>query len=174
MKIAIIGVGNILFCDDGIGVLTTEVLKHCYDFSYSIDIIDGGTLGIGLVNYFSIYDEIIILDTISIDDEVGSIYSFNSSELLNFDDYKNTAHEVEVIDMIRSSKLLENCANIRIIGIVPNDINSVTIGLSDKLSIYFESYLATVLKQLEKLDIKSNKIKEYDPSTMLEKIITKR
>ena len=170
MNIAIIGVGNILFCDDGIGVAVVKVLEQCYKFSPSIDIIDGGTLGIGLINYFSIYDNIIILDTISLDDEVGSIYSFPSNELLDLNGYKNTAHEVEVVDMLRSSMMLEKCAKVEIVAIVPFDINRVSIGLSDELGIYFEPYLKTVLNKIESMNIKINKIKEYNITNILQEL----
>jgi len=171
-KIAIIGVGNILFCDDGIGVVTTEILKQCYRFSLPIDIIDGGTLGIGIINYFSSYDEIIILDTISLDDTVGSIYSFDSSQLLEFDGYKNTAHEVEVMDMLRSAMLLDKYAKVQIIGIVPNDINSVSIGLSEQLILHLEAYLKTILNQIEILGIKSSKIKQYNINDIFKYLTT--
>ncbi len=172
MKIAIIGVGNILFCDDGIGVAVVNVLEQCYAFSPNIDIIDGGTLGIGLINYFSSYDKIIILDTISLDDEIGSIYSFPSNELLNLEGYKNTAHEVEVVDMLRSASLLEKCAEIQIMGIVPYNINKVSIGLSDELVEYFELYLNAVLTKIEYMDIKIKKIKEYNLSSLFDKLIS--
>ena len=170
-KIAIIGVGNILFCDDGIGVATAEVLKECYEFSFPIDIIDGGTLGIGLIDYFASYDEIIILDTISMNDKVGSIYSFDSAQLLEFEGYKNTAHEVEVMDMIRSAKLLETCAKIKIIGIIPSDIHSVSIGLSDNLSKYFKDYLTEVLREIQMIGIQSKKIKEFNINNILKSIV---
>ena len=148
MNIAVIGVGNILFCDDGIGVMVANFLKEHYKFSPSIDIIDGGTLGINLLNYFANYDRVIIIDTISIDDKVGSIYSIPSNEILGMDGYKNTAHEVEVVDMLRSATMLDKSADVEIIAIVPYDIESVKIGLSQELSIFFKPFVDTVLEKI--------------------------
>ncbi|MEA3498013.1 MAG: HyaD/HybD family hydrogenase maturation endopeptidase [Campylobacterota bacterium] len=165
-KDIVIGIGNILFSDDGIGVFTAKVLKEHYSFSNDLEIVDGGTLGIGLVNYFSEYDNVLILDTISLDDEVGSIYSFPSRELLNLEGFKNTAHEVEVVDMLRSTSLLENCARVQICAIVPEDIVSVSIGLSDEIEKYFDSYLETVIEEIKNMGIDVVKKDDYS----LEKI----
>ncbi|MEA3354770.1 MAG: hydrogenase maturation protease [Campylobacterota bacterium] len=161
-KDIVIGIGNILFSDDGIGVFTAKVLKEHFSFSKEIDIVDGGTLGIGLVNYFSDYDNVLILDTISLDDEIGAIYSFPSNKLLNLDGFKNTTHEVEVVDMLRSSSLLENCAKVTVCAIVPNDIETVSIGLSCEFEDFFPSFLDAAVDEIEKLGVEVIKKDDYD------------
>ncbi len=82
----------------------------------------------------------LILDTISLQDEVGSIYVIPSEELLGLGGHKNTAHEVEVSDMINASLFLQNPAQIEVIGIVPHDIVSVAIGLSEELAVFFSNF----------------------------------
>ncbi|MEA3289295.1 MAG: HyaD/HybD family hydrogenase maturation endopeptidase [Campylobacterota bacterium] len=161
-KDIVIGIGNILFSDDGIGVFTARVLKEHFSFSKDIEIVDGGTLGIGLVNYFSDYDNVLILDTISLDDEVGAIYSFPSKKLLDMEGFKNTAHEVEVVDMLRSASLLEKCADVKICAIVPNDIQTVSIGLSEDFKKFFPLFLDAAIKEIEKLGVEVTKKDDYD------------
>ena len=72
-KNIVIGVGNLLFCDDGVGVIAVEYLKKKYDFSDGFELLDGGTLGFNLIEYFTEYDNVFIVDTISIDDNSGEI-----------------------------------------------------------------------------------------------------
>ena len=92
----IIGVGNMLFKDEGIGIYASEYIKQNYDFDEDLEIIDGGTLGFKLMAYFQEYDNVIILDTVSIEDEVGGIYRLPSDVLLGLGNYRKTAHEVEI------------------------------------------------------------------------------
>jgi len=148
MKTAVIGVGNIIFKDDGIGVFASRFLEENYAFSGAVDCIDGGTLGIHLLHYYETYERVLILDTISLKDEVGSIYAIPSEELLGLGGHKNTAHEVEVSDMINASLFLQNPAQIKVIGIVPHDIESVAIGLSNELLDAFEAFVAAILREL--------------------------
>lgn len=167
-KDIVIGIGNILFSDDGIGVFAARVLKEHYSFSKDIEILDGGTLGIGLVEYFSSYGNVLILDTISLDDEAGSIYSFPSKELLNLEGFKNTAHEVEVVDMLRSASLLENCADVKICAIVPKDIKTVSIGLSKGFEKFFTAYLDAVINEIKSLGVDVVKKSDYDLESIIE------
>lgn len=160
-KNILIGVGNLLMCDDGIGVITAKFLKQNYKYEPEIEILDGGTLGFGLLEYFVEYDNVFIIDTISFDDEIGSIYKIPSHELLGGNAYKKTAHEVEVLQMIEACELYDKKADITIFGIVPKDINSVKIGLSENLKDKFEQYIEIVNDSIKDLGIKVIKEDKY-------------
>ena len=70
----VIGVGNMLFKDEGIGIYAAEYIKQNYKFDdEELEIIDGGTLGFKLMTYFQEYDNVIILDTVAVVNEVGCV-----------------------------------------------------------------------------------------------------
>ncbi len=169
-KNIIIGIGNILFSDDGVGVYSAVYLKKNFTFEPPLEILDGGTLGIGLINYFTEYDNVFIVDTISVDDDVGSIYSIPSDELLGLDGYKNTAHEVEVMDMLKTASLLDKCAKVTIFGIVPYDIQKVQIGLTKTLENKFDILIGTIINGIEKLNIKVIKKDNYKLETIIKEL----
>ncbi|MDT8338875.1 MAG: HyaD/HybD family hydrogenase maturation endopeptidase [Sulfurimonas sp.] len=152
-KIAVIGVGNILFCDDGVGVIAADYLRQNFSFEPGVEIVDGGTLGFGLFEYFMEYEHVLVLDTLSMDDEVGTIYKIPSKELLGLGGYKKTAHEVEVVQMLEICELYETKAEVTLIGIVAEDINSAKIGLSEVLRSRFELFIKTVIDALEVLGV---------------------
>lgn len=157
-KTIIVGVGNILFKDEGIGVFAAEYIKQNYSFDGEIEIIDGGTLGFKLMGYFQEYDNVIILDTVSIEDKAGSIYRLPSDVLLGLGNYRKTAHEVEVVEMLEIVSMLESHANVTIIGIIPEDIESVEIGLTDTMEQAFGAFVDSVIKETEGLGYKATKI----------------
>ncbi|MDY0117780.1 MAG: HyaD/HybD family hydrogenase maturation endopeptidase [Sulfurimonadaceae bacterium] len=163
MKTAVIGVGNIIFRDDGIGVYATRFLEENYIFNQEVSFIDGGTLGIHLLHYYEEFEQVFILDTISLEDKIGSIYNIPSYELLELGGHKNTAHEVEVSDMIATSLFLETPAEIRVLGIVPQDIISVSIGLSEELEDAFISYTDAILEALLVGGISATRKEEITP-----------
>ncbi|MCW8894333.1 MAG: HyaD/HybD family hydrogenase maturation endopeptidase [Sulfurimonas sp.] len=156
-KNIVIGVGNLLLSDDGIGVISTSYLRKNFAFEPELELLDGGTLGFNLIEYFLNYDNVFIIDTISIDDEAGSLYKIPSQELLGGTKYKNTAHEVEVVQMLEACELYDKKANITIFGIVPKDINSMKIGLSKSLIENFDMLIETIIKNIQELNIKVTK-----------------
>ncbi len=111
-------------------------------------LVDGGVLGFGLMSYYQDYDRVLILDALTIDDEVGAIYNLPAQELLGLGSYKQTAHEVEVAEMLEICSLLEKMAQVSIIGIVPKDIQSVNVGLSDELKAKFYDFIEAIMAEL--------------------------
>ena len=155
----VIGVGNMLFKDEGIGIYAAEYIKQNYKFDdEELEIIDGGTLGFKLMTYFQEYDNVIILDTVSIEDKAGEIYRLPSDVLLGLGNYRKTAHEVEIVEMLEIVSVLDSHANVTIIGIIPEDIINVEIGLTQSMENRFEEFILNSIKEIESLGIKATKI----------------
>ena len=154
MKNIVVGVGNVLFKDEGVGIYASKFLQENYEFDESLEIIDGGTLGFKLMTYFQEYDNVIILDTVSVEDEPGSIYRLPSDVLLGMGQYRKTAHEVEIVEMLEICSVLEKHAEVTIIGIIPEDIVSVKIGLTKTIEDKFMGLINQAIEDIEKLDIK--------------------
>lgn len=129
-KIALVGVGNILFKDEGAGVYASRLLEANYRFSPEIEIVDGGTLGFKLMEYLQGYDKVLLCDTLSIEEVPGTVYTLPAEALIGLGEYRKSVHEVEVVGMLEICSLLEKTAQVSIVGIIPQDITSVQINLS--------------------------------------------
>ncbi len=159
-NIAVIGVGNVLFKDEGIGVFVIKYLQENYNFEPQIDLIDAGTLGFRLMEYLEDYKHVILVDTISIKDSPGSVYRLTDNELAGIGSYHQTAHEVEVLQMLELTALKGKRAEVIIIGVIPENISITEIGLTKSLENKpFKTAVAQVLKELERLKIKYKKIR---------------
>lgn len=152
-SVVVIGIGNILFKDEGVGVYASRYLDENYVFKPSIDIIDGGTLGFKLMAYYQGYDRVILLDTVSIDDKPGSVYHLPAEALIGLGSYRQTAHEVEVVEMLEICMLLDKMAEMSVVGIVPEDIKSVEIDLTSTLYHHFPAIIERTLMELQKVGI---------------------
>lgn len=157
MKNIIIGVGNVLFKDEGVGIYAAHYLRENYDFDGDLEIMDGGTLGFKLMALFQEYDNVFILDTVSIEDKPGSIFRLPSDVLLGMGQYRKTAHEVEIVEMLEICSVLDKHAQVTILGIVPEDIVSVKIGLTQTIEDAFMGLINQALIDIEGLGIKVTK-----------------
>ena len=168
----VIGVGNMLFKDEGIGIYASEYIRQNYKFDdKDLEIIDGGTLGFKLMTYFQEYDNVIILDTVSVEDKAGEIYRLPSEVLLGLGNYRKTAHEVEIVEMLEIVSVLDSHANVTIIGIIPEDIISVGIGLTKTMEDRFEEFILNGIKEIESLGIKATKVNNILISDIVKSMI---
>ncbi|MDY6821354.1 MAG: hydrogenase maturation protease [Deferribacterota bacterium] len=102
----ILGLGNILKGDDGVGVAVVNELKKEVSSNKYLKIIDGGTLGLDLLNYVEWADILIIIDAVNIDKQPGTII-YSKINNLNIDiPFGKTSHEVDLEDLLFSAKLL--------------------------------------------------------------------
>jgi len=126
-KVIILGIGNLLLKDDGIGIHVIEHLKELeYENNYNVELVDGGTCILDLLDVFVKNKRIIILDSIKGGHEPGTIYKLTPEELGTYIKSTTSLHDVQVLDIIKDSKLLGGDPEVVIIGIEPEE---VTFGL---------------------------------------------
>jgi hydrogenase maturation protease len=149
MSIVVLGVGNVLEEDDGVGIYAAAYLNANYTLSDHVQIINGGVEGINLLNLFLENDRIIILDTINLDDEAGSIYNIPSYELSGYGLNSGGAHEVGVMQCLDMIELMGHpLPESNVIGIIPKSI-TFHMGLSAELADRFDAYINTAINYLK-------------------------
>lgn len=156
-ELVVLGIGNILQHDDGVGIYASQYLKENYAFSQDIDIINGGVEGTNLLNFFMEYRYILILDALEIEDEAGAIYHIPTEELTGFGVNSGSAHDIGVLQCFELLELMgKETPKSSVLGIVPHKIDT-HIGLSKTLHSKFRTYIETLLNILKKLNIETVK-----------------
>ena len=129
MKILVLGIGNILFGDEGIGVHLSNFLKLNYHFSgeNQVDFVDGGTLASMLIPLITSYDKVLILDCVSVNNaNIGEVYYFDFDNVPNIITWAGSAHEVEMLQTLRLTAINGDLPPVKIIGIIPEVIGEDT------------------------------------------------
>jgi hydrogenase maturation protease len=146
-NIGVLGIGNILLKDDGIGVhIVNELLKESYP--QNVDIIDGGTAILDLLDVFVKNNKIIVVDTLKGGHEPGTIYKVTPEEMGEYIKANSSLHDVQVLDMLKNANLLGYCPEVIVIGIEPSEIE-YNIGLSKVLQNEFEKLLNVVRDEIK-------------------------
>ena len=157
-KIALIGIGNIMFHDEGLGAYLVTYIEKNYEIPENLSIVEGGTLGFALMTYYQEYDKIIVVGTGSKEGEVGSIASENAEEVMsNEDTTRKTANEVEITMMIEICSFHEEMGEVQLITMVPEDIIEVKNGLTDGVLAHMPELVDATLNELEKCGIRLKK-----------------
>lgn len=120
-KLSVIGIGNILLRDDGIGIhIINELQKE--KFKNNIDLIDGGTSTLDLLGYFVENDKIIIVDSLKGGHPPGTIYKITPEELGSYIKANSSLHDVQVLDIVKQANFMGHFPKVTIIGIEPEEI----------------------------------------------------
>lgn len=121
-KTLILGVGNILLSDEGIGVRVVEYLKS-QTLPEEIELIDGGTAGADLIDVLADRETVIIVDAIQSDKPAGTIMQFGPDDLAVRRDNPLSLHDLDIPQTLAMTKML-HCAPKKIVffGVVPESI----------------------------------------------------
>jgi hydrogenase maturation protease len=106
VKTTVVGIGNVLLGDDGVGVWLVQRLLSAYTFEPEIEILDGGTLGLGLVTYLSDTDRLLIIDAASTGAVPGTVVVLRERDIPAILRATLSAHEASLCDLLAALTLL--------------------------------------------------------------------
>ncbi len=149
-KIVVIGIGNLLLMDEGIGVHTiNELEKH--DLPESVKIYDGGTGGFKLIDLMHGATRVFFVDAVETGSEPGTVTIFSAEEVHSvYNKKKYSLHDTDLMEIIKMTEMLGNPPMIEIVGIQPKTINYGTT-LSKELTDSMSNIINTVLRRIEEV-----------------------
>lgn len=121
-KTVILGIGNLLLSDEGIGVhIANELMKM--QLPESVSVVEGGTDGFRLLNVITEADRLIVIDAVRGGAESGSIYRFDIDEVKNAPSgFKTSVHQVGILEVIDLSGLIGKTPYTTVIGVEPKSL----------------------------------------------------
>jgi len=131
MKTLVLGVGNLLLRDEGVGIHAIHTLEN-ENLPPDVTLMDGGTGGLHLLSWLQGYDRIIMIDATLDNNPPGTIRLIQPRYASDFPPLMS-AHEIGLRDMIEAMCLLGNLPEIRLIVVSAADINEVGTDLSPEV-----------------------------------------
>lgn len=146
--ILILGIGNILLKDEGIGVHVVNKLKEM-QLPPDVEVIDGGTLGIDLLFYIEGRKKVIVIDTVKAGEPPGTMYRFTDKDLIIKKGALRSAHGIDFTDVIRAAEFLgTKPEEIVFIGVEPEIIDE-GLELSPLLSKRIDPLIKLVMEEIK-------------------------
>ncbi len=153
-KIVVLGVGNTILSDEGLGVKAVERLREGYEFPEEVELIDGGTLGIDLLYYLEGVRKLLILDAVSGGGKPGTLYKFKGEEVKGYFRRKVSMHELGIQEVLALMDVMDKpVEEIVVLGIEPASIELGT-DLSPVVEESMPDLLREALSQLEEWGVR--------------------
>jgi len=154
MRILVLGVGNILLSDEGIGVRVIEALEQRYVMPEGVEVLDGGTAGMELLEAMANRTHLIIVDAIvSRKSEPGALLILRDEEVPVLFNNKISPHQLGLSDVLSALRFTgEFPDKITLVGVIPHSLEP-NIGLTPTVEASLEPALQAVLAALQESGI---------------------
>ncbi len=147
-RITVLGIGNLLLRDEGIGIHAIQALEN-ESLADNVQLVDGAAGGFDLLPIVESCDKLIVIDAIKTSEEPGAIYQFDPQTIDIQRDANVSLHDVDFFHVLDFSKKHKRLPETQMIGIVPKTIE-LGLELSDTLKSQLPKILSLVKQEIEK------------------------
>lgn len=149
--VLVLGLGNILLEDEGLGVRALEELLRRYELPADVELLDGGTTGMGLLDQISGREHLIVLDAVNAKQPPGTLVRMSGDQVPVYFGQRATPHQIGLADVLATLTLSdEQPENIVILGMVPGSLE-LTLNLSSEINARLEDLVEAVCRELAEL-----------------------
>ena len=143
----IIGIGNILLQDDGVGVHVIERLEN-EKLPSTIELVDGGTSTLDTLGFFLDYKKVIVVDCLKAGLEPGTIYKIKPEDIKNYKKENLSIHDVQILDVVKMANMMDKYPEVVIFGIEPEKI-SLNLEMTETMISKIPEIIFNIKKELQ-------------------------
>lgn len=152
-RILVIGMGNVLMQDEGIGVRAVEELEQRYSIPEGVELVDGGTTGMELFEPMRRCDCLVVADAVNARAAPGTVVRIANEEIRAFFQTKLSNHQLGLSDLIALLRLKgEAPQHMAIIGMVPASLEN-RLGLSTPVRSALDRMVEMLVAELTGLGV---------------------
>lgn len=146
----IIGVGNLLRTDDGVGVHAVNLLNDSGKLPEWVEAVDAGTCAGDLPGLIRGREKVIIIDALEADEEPGSIFKLSASNLAPSPGSRLTLHESGVHEALQNLAMLGEHPDVEVIAVAGRDCTSMGMALSPEVQAALPRVIEAVLTSVQR------------------------
>lgn len=149
--IVVLGIGNILFSDEGFGVRVIEKLMDLYEFSENVSVVDGGVLGMNLLGILSEAEHLIVVDAVKNGERPGTLVRLEGDAIPARIRAKNSLHQVDFLEALTMCQVFDKVPKTVILGVEPQDIENFSDVLTPSIREKVDPMVEMVLAEIDRL-----------------------
>lgn len=154
-NVLILGIGNVLWADEGFGVRCVEHLAQNWALPETVKLLDGGTQGLYLLPFLEEADTLVVFDAVDYGLSPGTMKVVEGDEVPRFMGAKKMSlHQTGFQDVIATAQLMGYCPETLIlIGCQPEELEDYGGGLRDVVAAQIEPAVHIALTKLAQMGI---------------------
>lgn len=149
----VLGLGNVLRRDEGLGIRALELLQRRYTVPDNITLVDGGTLGLDLLAYVEGAEHLLVLDAALTDDPPGTLLRIAGAAIPAYFGLRTSPHEVGLADLLAVARLRgTEPREVVVLGMQPEALE-LGWGLSTTIAAKLDMLVEAAAAELRRWDI---------------------
>lgn len=148
-KLLVLGIGNILLGDEGVGVHAVEELKK-EEWPEYVHLVDGGTFTHDIFHILEGYDGLLVLDIVHGNKNAGTIYYLEEKDLIQDEKQRLSLHDIDLIDSLNMAGAVGKRPVMRVIGMEPENYTEWNMEMTDTIKAVFPKFLETARGEIKK------------------------
>jgi hydrogenase maturation protease len=146
----VLGVGNILLQDEGVGVRVVEHLQQAYNFPEEVQVLDGGTMGLDLLHFLEGVERLLVVDAVDARRPPGTVVRLSDGEIPALLGRKLSPHQIGLADLLSVASLRDLAPRRAVlIGVQPAALET-GLELSPAISAQLPLIVGMVLEELKR------------------------
>jgi hydrogenase maturation protease len=146
-KILILGIGNIILKDEGIGVHVAQRMQEM-TLPPDVEVLDGGIKGLDLLDFIEDREKVVVVDAVKAGAPPGTLFRFTDKDLAGKKGVLRSAHGIDFSDVIAIATYLGKKPDIVFLGVEPADL-SPGMELSQMIEEKIPILINLVMKEIE-------------------------
>lgn len=146
-KLLVMGVGNVLLMDDGVGVWAVKELEQ-ETWPDNVEFIDMGTATQDMFHLFQQYDELLVLDVVHAGHPPGTIYKLDEKALVQDETQRLSLHDVDLLDSLKMADMLGKRPGLRVLGLEPECYTDWKMELTEVVQAAFPKFLEAARREI--------------------------
>jgi hydrogenase maturation protease len=143
----ILGLGNVLLRDDGVGSAAVAALNDAYEAPDGVTVLDGGTLGLALLPYLEDASTVILVDAVRADAPPGTLVRLSGDEVGPAVATRLSPHQIGVVDLLDGAHWRDRYPeHVFLIGVVPQSLE-LEVGLSPPVAAALPHLVKRVVEE---------------------------
>jgi hydrogenase maturation protease len=155
MRVLVLGIGNLLWADEGLGIRAVEALAERWRWADHVELLDGGTQGLYLVPQVSSATHLLVIDAIDFGDAPGTLRVLRDDEVPQaFSTQKMSLHQSGLADVLAAAALLGKApTHVTLVGMTPAVLEDFGGSLSPTVAARFEDVVAAARAELARFGV---------------------
>lgn len=151
ISVLVLGLGNVLLGDDGLGAEAVVRVKRNYRVPPGIRLEDGGTLGLSLLGLVAEAKHVLLVDAVLADAPPGTQVRLDGTAVLDAVRDRLSPHQVGVADLLDAARLIDRYPDtVTLLGIVPASIE-LSVARSRVVGDGLETLVTAIIKEVQHL-----------------------
>jgi hydrogenase maturation protease len=153
--VLLLGIGNVLWADEGFGVRVAEIIQQQYNLPDNVVVMDGGTQGIYLIQHVQAADILVVFDAIDYGLPPGTLKVIEGDDVPKFMGAKKMSlHQTGFQEVLAMTEMLGDYPeHLLLIGVQPVELEDYGGSLRDEVKTQIQPAIAHALEYLKQFDI---------------------